>query len=826
MAETMDTNISLQNVLGITWHPTKRALISIDQDGHNGEARGMTVCMAFNLEFERTRPIGALPFQPKRGPEGFASFVGVYHHPFRHRALILYRYQIFIIDCEARELMLDRSPDSLHLAPITCGGWYPDGERFWTFHHGERGPSVWVLWDTPGKNPRIFSLENHAYRFHTAALHPDGHLIGACFQGGPSGFRILSEIQHSLHCCTEPALQRREQTVRYPLFSQDGRYFAMLVNSNRHGHANIGTLCMFDLTTGTAIREISTECSFQEVGVQYMNSGRALAVAVNAENDQGRITIYDAEDGAERYSQLMLPTIRDFAAHPSLPLYALALPTYIDIGHTDQDNSPLYPDPQPSGKAFWARYAGSLRPLNVLPPRVVTPDQPGLSPPLQWEAQTLKIPDPLGIAWNPTAPRLLCVQESQTMPKLSMTVIRRDMLLEEAEEIVSPGFVLTMFDRQGTTWQRATSVVCPAIADFGGFVTAVLHPVRAQALIVQNFGARIVDTQTGLEIARTPCPTSLLGGGWYPNEEWVWLLPTVQEEGIGDWMMWDYRSDQHRMLFLDRDGDSANAVLHPGGELIGATWGGYSCGYHLYRLPEKEGPLGYYRQPTAERSERLAYQPTFSPDGTRLAFVVNPYLMSHANIGVVCIYNVATGDLLTEFSTECDHEKEQGLTFVNEGREIAFAHDSWLCLYDAKTGDERHLEDVRSEIVGFCGHPELPLLASATQEGVTIRSYREPPKRESGTPIAEYDILPPPPAASLYDLPPLPSAGPIAPATTSPPSPAPPLRPSGLTRLAQEFQARFIAENASHFVNVDEEEDGNNEDENDEEPDDSSEDPR
>ncbi|MCW3052325.1 MAG: hypothetical protein JWN14_1495, partial [Chthonomonadales bacterium] len=524
MAETMDTNISLQNVLGVAWHPIKRALISIDQDGHKGEARGMTVCMAFNLEFERTKPIGALPFQPKRGTEGFASFVGVYHHPSRYRALILYRYQIFIIDCEARELMLERTLDDLRLSPIICGGWYPEGERFWTFHHGERGPGVWVTWDTPGKNPRIFSLENHAFRFHTAALHPDGHLIGACFQGGPSGFRILSEIQHSLHCCTEPALQRQERTIRYPLFSPEGHYFAMLVNSNRHGHANIGTLCMFDLTTGAVLREISTECSFQEVGVQYMNSGRALAVAVNAAGDQGRITIYDTEDGEERYSQLMLPTIRDFAAHPTLPLYALALPTYIDIGHTDQDNSPLYLNPQPSGKAFWARYAGSLRPLNALPPRIVPLDQPSISPPLQWEAQTLKMPNPLGIAWHPTAPHLLCVQESITMPKLSMTVTRRDMLLEEEEEIVSPGFTLTMFDRQGTTWGRATEVGCPAIADFGGFVTAALHPNRALALIVQNFGARIVDTNTGLEIAQIPCPTSLLGGGWYPNEEGAWLL--------------------------------------------------------------------------------------------------------------------------------------------------------------------------------------------------------------------------------------------------------------------------------------------------------------
>ncbi|MCW3052622.1 MAG: hypothetical protein JWN14_1792, partial [Chthonomonadales bacterium] len=293
-------------------------------------------------------------------------------------------------------------------------------------------------------------------------------------------------------------------------------------------------------------------------------------------------------------------------------------------------------------------------------------------------------------------------------------------------------------------------------------------------------------------------------------------------------MMWDYRNDQHRMLSLDRDGDSANAVLHPGGDLIGATWGGYSCGYHLYRLPEKEGSLGYYPQPTAERSERLAYQPIFSPDGTRLGCVVNPYLMSHANIGTVCIYDVATGALVTEFSTECDHEREQGLTFVNGGREIAFAHDSWLCLYDAKTGDERHLEDVRSEIVDFCGHPELPLLASATQEGVTIRSYREPSQREIQTPAADYDILPPQPKVSLYDLPPLPSSAPTAPPVTSPPRPAIPPRPSALTLLAQEFQARFITENAAHFVNVDEEEeeedDGDNEDEKKEENNDSSED--
>src|SRR5712691_10517623 len=52
----------------------------------------------------------------------------------------------------------------------------------------------------------------------------------------------------------------------------------------------------------------------------------------------------------------------------------------------------------------------------------------------------------------------------------------------------------------------------------------------------------------------------------------------------------------------------------------------FKCGYFIHTSEPKSQDLYYYSQPAPERSEYEAYSPCFSPDGKRLAFVVNPYL--------------------------------------------------------------------------------------------------------------------------------------------------------------------------------------------------------
>jgi hypothetical protein len=163
------------------------------------------------------------------------------------------------------------------------------------------------------------------------------------------------------------------------------------------------------------------------------------------------------------------------------------------------------------------------------------------------------------------------------------------------------------------------------------------------------------------------------------------------------------------------------AVLHPSGLLIGALWNASACGYLLHRVqPLSSGVLGYYEQPTIERSEYEDYLPAFSPDGTLLAFVVNPYRGGGTNMGRVCIYEIETATLQASFPTGSTQLNEQGLQFVNAATTLVYCVDEHLHIHEQAKDWELTSVKMPSSIQSFAGHPLLGLYAVALKDEVIV----------------------------------------------------------------------------------------------------------
>jgi uncharacterized protein (TIGR02996 family) len=235
-------------------------------------------------------------------------------------------------------------------------------------------------------------------------------------------------------------------------------------------------------------------------------------------------------------------------------------------------------------------------------------------------------------------------------------------------------------------------------------------------LLVYDAALEVWDAAEPRPHASRALPRHVRGGGLFPDAARAWTLPEASSGSV-DWGVWNPSRDEYREWPLERfDHYGRGAALHPSGLLIGACWNAYQCGYLIHEVAG--GGMVSYARPAVVRDEYEAYLPAFSPDGTRFAFVCNQYT-SGADLGVVCVHDLASGRELTAFSSG-SRLGEVGLQFVNAGKDLAFAAEKAVKVRDPETGDLRETHETPGSVRALAGHPEAGLYAAAHERGLTV----------------------------------------------------------------------------------------------------------
>lgn len=266
-----------------------------------------------------------------------------------------------------------------------------------------------------------------------------------------------------------------------------------------------------------------------------------------------------------------------------------------------------------------------------------------------------------------------------------------------------------------------------AVPEQLGAVTSVCHhPWMPWIGIVFEQGALVWNRDGNALVSTCSFARAVKRGGFYPDRSRMWTLPVAASDSV-DWGIWNHETGVYRELELERMGHyGRGAALHPTGRLIGACWSAYGCGYLLQR-ERPDGGMGYYEAPATERSEYEAYLPAFSPDGARLALVCNPFLAYHLNHGLVCVYDVETGELLCEFRTGTASLQESGLKFARGGERLAYCVPGCrLRIHDPTSGRLLHEYQHSTTLRCPAFHPLYGLYAVEGPDGIAVLVEEDP----------------------------------------------------------------------------------------------------
>lgn len=310
----------------------------------------------------------------------------------------------------------------------------------------------------------------------------------------------------------------------------------------------------------------------------------------------------------------------------------------------------------------------------------------------------IEIRDVACIVWHPDNARLICVTQDAASTKVNCIVL----------EVSESGFVtqnhLTVNDVFGV-----------------GQVRFVAHH-NTKPFILLIFPTRLCvwDYESDLIISASDSLPQLHGGGFLHDEEKTWVLVEADSSNV-DWGIWNYRSNKFSVYELERhDHYGRGAVLHPSGLLIGALWNAYECGYHIHDVQPTEERLFYFSQPSPERREYEAYEPTFSPDGRLFAFLVNPYT-GWENYSKACVYDIMSANLVAEFDAGIGFDQKQ-FQFACGDKQLAFYREkaNSLCVFDLNTQDFFAILQIPERISYFAAHRLYGLYAVAHKKGVTL----------------------------------------------------------------------------------------------------------
>jgi hypothetical protein len=271
------------------------------------------------------------------------------------------------------------------------------------------------------------------------------------------------------------------------------------------------------------------------------------------------------------------------------------------------------------------------------------------------------------------------------------------------------------------------TIVAPG-ADCESLVSISMHRTRTWIAAVFDYGLVILDFEKQSIVASRSVRRRLQGGGFYPDLSKVWTLPEA-DSGSVDWGVWEIESGTYCEYELERcDHYGRGAVLHPGGELIGACWSAYECGYFAH-LIGTEGRMGFFAQPAAERPEYEAYSPAFSADGKYFAMICNPYTNSAAK-GTLCVFEFETAKLLWELPQVCAIV-DPAPAFLAGGAQIAFCAGDTLRVHDSAAGRLVRRIDLGGSAVALAGHPLLGMSAVADARGVRVFLDERSPAADS-----------------------------------------------------------------------------------------------
>ncbi len=302
--------------------------------------------------------------------------------------------------------------------------------------------------------------------------------------------------------------------------------------------------------------------------------------------------------------------------------------------------------------------------------------------------------------WHPNEPKLICIVTSPTSTTICLVLsIEKDQLTLVSE----------------------TTIALPNQPE--QIKDVAHHPLLSYLLITCDKYLFVWDYADKKLVGNIDLDRyDLAQGGFYPDAQRAWALSMDKDHAGYDWVIWDYSVNEVNHYELERHGHyGRGATLHPSGLLIGAAWNAYECGYLIHTSEPKSQDLYYYSQPAPERSEYEAYSPCFSPDGKRLAFVVNPYLAMHKNHSKVCVYEMETGELQVEFYTGTRLNEEQ-LQFVYVGNTLAFreSDSDKIHVFDSRLGKRIKTLTASSAIRYFTGHRLFGYYAVIHETGISI----------------------------------------------------------------------------------------------------------
>ncbi|HAA11376.1 MAG TPA: hypothetical protein DCE41_06590 [Cytophagales bacterium] len=133
---------------------------------------------------------------------------------------------------------------------------------------------------------------------------------------------------------------------------------------------------------------------------------------------------------------------------------------------------------------------------------------------------------------------------------------------------------------------------------------------------------------------------AFLGGDFGEGSYIHFSIPAYS--GSVDWAIWNYASNTYNEYPLERYAQySRGAVLHPSRQLIGACWSAHQCGFLIHVAQPRDEQLHYFEfGEEVQRHEYEAYGLSFSADGSKIAYLTDPYVAGHDRTETLCVYGL------------------------------------------------------------------------------------------------------------------------------------------------------------------------------------------